>query len=283
MRYSIVFIFLFFSIGFNINCSKEYPFVDFISPNDKETEYFLDRDTFQVISYGFAFDTLGMKEKYSEKIYFPLEMSSKFNIADIIQYNAELAKIKYQNQKLKKIKNSITLQFLIDEKAKEKDILTQDIKKETIENKYKRKKAKQMLNHLEHLACRQAKILALYRWNVLAEKDHKNYEIITNKENTIHTILYDFLKTRYYKSDETNIILKNFSKQLFPPKRNYENKYLHQKKYFKNIFNEVDIQFELIQESFDNLNQLRCKAIIHIKQKNLVLNYKHLVKNNRLQ
>ncbi|RME88045.1 MAG: hypothetical protein D6767_10845 [Candidatus Hydrogenedentota bacterium] len=238
------------------SCEKKIPAVDYLSPLDRNQEGFLDKDTFQVLSFArmFSLDAIDLYE--NKAIFYPLRQN--FTQEDL--NNApEFYKAKRQ------LDDSQTAVYRL------KDIFDVTLEIANIAPIAKEGLAKDFTQKMEirktwqKQACDQAVSRAMYRWFVLSNPTLKEKPLMAN--DGVQLLSQDFLP-----------IIPGFPKAMFPPPVYYDKQTKARIYYLKSQLRKKDMNPEIILRESLDFPVPTCKVAILIKKENLLLEALHLAK-----
>ncbi|MDH5721255.1 MAG: hypothetical protein OEZ13_11680 [Spirochaetia bacterium] len=256
INYFLIKIFLIGLSIFFLNCKKQYPAMNYLSPLVRDQEGFLDPDTYQVIGVAYSLPEYMLFEK--QDYYLPEEMDTVFDIQLVESFNNPPPSRKMARN-LSRFRDLLSLDLT---SLPENSI---DLKK--IDSKFNDLTA--LKKHLMKNACKAANLNAVYRWFYL-HSEKKN--ITKNVAPSAKTANYEEKKENYKEFP----LISGFNSNLFPPAGYFRENTEDALNKLYNMGRLEEIEFELIQNIYSNTKLLECKSVYHVKKKDLHLFAAHL-------
>lgn len=236
---------LFLSLLIVVTCTKKYPRASYLSPKDHENNGFVDQDTWQQLAYGNFFPPeLPLASISALPLYYPLpegysyDNLPKFSREVVLQQGETSLKIRYQR-------------YLV------RDLLKIDEASELLLETHPEKGSPELAALVElkkklfYYACDHAHLTGLYQFLLLIESSKPN----GLTEEKLAALQGNFFPLRTYYFPELMQVIDILKKYL--AERHYS--------------------YEVIAEKEDPRFPLRCKIVLHFKQKDLILKEKKLL------
>jgi len=220
-------------------CNPKVAQISYLSPLDRTQEGFLDRATYQIITFGNALDF--SKPVDARKTLLPTSINELFDQEALLSYNAK-------QQALLNERKPVVGVTLADILASEVNQLNpQEVNLAAIDEKIRA--PMEIKRVLFDNACSAARIVGLYRWLIGDALRMKLLHGATIPREGIQSVPLSlrYFPPRSFYSIESNDIVKELDRAMA----------------------QRDFRYEIVYEIFSKSETLECKMAIHIHKRNL--------------